>query len=829
MELHRSNLSTLSQRQWLAIAAFACVALTFYFICYWNDPNLPGKSELGWWGWFDQGQYYRSVVALEQNNYEPSEHHYPIGYPLIGTLFYGVMPQHPFLVPNLVSYGLICFAFLQLCRVFVSFEWALILCFFGVVWPTTVQANLIYPWTSTPVNAALMVMAYLALARTPDRLNGICTGICAGLIFMVRPGDLVYSWPLMAVLWLGCRGWREVWQRATWFLAGALPLVGLASYFSIAIHGHLVSEGYRKATVYIGFSFESLGVKLYTFFVDAFPIFGEKRNLVVVFPVVLFILPGVVTFVKELKWRGIAVVAAQLGAVAYFLAYNDYWVSNAFKFHGVRVWLWLIPFVGLYAYLTFRLAWRSLGWVATALLLVGPLVFWDAVGMEIRPVFWEPAPVADSGCPAKVTPASDLSDDDATTGWRCEPGADGSCSMVLEFRKAAEFDMLTLEGIPSSKLLYANLWLDGQPNRMFYERYSSDGPDGRALLIFYRRQTARSLRLTIPPPDAGNQLWVSEVRLYVRSWKFSPRNPLTRYHPSLATRFNADFLTAEQPNGITALSGLSGIEGARTRWAEGPETSFSFSLPASRPLELLVAATDSIPRQSVEVVINQKTAAVLRYADEMGQAVGARIRFNGTAGRNTVAFHYADWNHGRTTFASGDSRLLAVNFQRLAVRDLSSVARIEGEHPQVSLYGVERGSDLLFTPQPGVLLSGFSTVETEDTKPGRPRHRWGLGPASRVTFALPSTGCIGFEITFVSPDPETAVTVIANGKAVDHVQSPKALLTPATLRIIFEARQGQNLLEFQYSRWNHKDGKAFAAGDPRQMAIDFVSLRLLQP
>src|ERR1039458_3506016 len=418
MELHRSSFSILSRRQWLGIAAFVCVALAFYLISYWNDPNLPGKSTLGWWGWFDQGQYYRSVVALEQNNYEPSEHHYPVGYALIGTLFYRVMPEHPFLIPNLVFYGLICFAFLQVCRVLVSFEWALILCFFGVVWPTTVQANLIYPWTNTPVNAALVVMAYLALARIPDRLNGIWTGICAGLIFMVRPGDLVYSWPLMAVLWLGGRGWQEAWRRARWFLAGTLPLVGLASYFSIAIHGHLVSEGYRRATGYIGFGFASLGVKLYTFFVDAFPIFGEKRTLVVVFPVVLFILPGVVTFVKELKWRGIAVVAAQLGAVAYFLAYNDYWVSNAFKFHGIRVWLWLIPFVGLYAYLTFRLAWRSLGWVATALLLVGPLVFWDAVGMEIRPVFWEPAPAAGSGCAAKVTPASDLSDDDATTGWR---------------------------------------------------------------------------------------------------------------------------------------------------------------------------------------------------------------------------------------------------------------------------------------------------------------------------------------------------------------------------------------------------------------------------
>ena len=515
----------LAGRQWLYLGAFICLIVTFYFVTYWTDPNLPGRSTqfpLGWWGGFDQRQYLRSIVALEHHNYDPNEHHFPLGYPLIGTLFYWLLPQHPFFVPNLCCCILICLAFIDICRRLVSFRVALILCFFGVMWSTSVRANLVRPWTNIPASAALVILVCLALAQQRDRRRAIVTGVCAGVIFAVRPGDVSYTWPAVAALWFGCRSWREAFQRARWFAAGAAPLAALVLYYSVAIHGQLVSKAYANANaIYIGAGFGSWGLKLYTFCVDGFTLFGESQTLITVFPLLFFVLPGVAVFVKTLRWRGLAVVLTQLGAVVYFLAFNDYWISNAFKFQGIRYWLWLIPFIGLYAYLTFTRAWRSLGWIPTCVLIAVPLALWGTIRMEIRPVLAEPASPADSG------PAG---------GSHCIPDTQGSCTLLLQFAKPVDFDILKLQGTPPANLLYARVWVDGQLNPMFRSHYLSTGGDGQDIIIFYRRQRGRSIRVTIPPPYAADAPDVTGVRFYQREWKLSLNHPLRSYHPQSSAR-----------------------------------------------------------------------------------------------------------------------------------------------------------------------------------------------------------------------------------------------------------------------------------------------------
>ena len=44
----------------------AVVCTLAYVACYLAYPSLPGNSPHveGWWGWFDQGQYLKSVKAL---------------------------------------------------------------------------------------------------------------------------------------------------------------------------------------------------------------------------------------------------------------------------------------------------------------------------------------------------------------------------------------------------------------------------------------------------------------------------------------------------------------------------------------------------------------------------------------------------------------------------------------------------------------------------------------------------------------------------------------------------------------------------------------------
>jgi hypothetical protein len=96
-------------------------------------------------------------------------------------------------------------------------------------------------------------------------------------------------------------------------------------------------------------------------------------------------------------------------------------------------------------------------------------------------------------------------------------------------------------------------------------------------------------------------------------------------------------------------------------------------------------------------------------------------------------------------------------------------------------------------------------------------------------FSLPEPRCVGFEITFVSPDPRIVTTISANGAVLDQIKSPEIPLTQVTRRLLFGGRPGNNVLELRYTNWNHKDGKAFAPGDPREMTVDLLALRFIRP
>jgi hypothetical protein len=311
-------------------------------------------------------------------------------------------------------------------------------------------------------------------------------------------------------------------------------LVALDLYFSFAIHGRLISAAYLRTSTYIGLGLASLGLKLYTFFVDGFSLFGEPRTLVTVFPILLFVVPGITLFIREFKWKAVLVVATQAGAIVYFLAYNDFWIANAFRYQGIRYWLWLVPFFCLYAYMSFRFAWRKLGWTLTVVLLAVPVFIWIVPRMAIRRVNWEQALSSTPSGLGTERLGGDLSKDTPAFTWSCKPNSsDGSCSMSLEFARPVQFDIVELRGIQAIKLLYAKVWIDNQMSPMFRDHFTSDAPDGQAYVIFYARKRGRSFRMTIPPQDANGQVSVSGFELALRHTGLALQNPFTRYHPQL--------------------------------------------------------------------------------------------------------------------------------------------------------------------------------------------------------------------------------------------------------------------------------------------------------
>ncbi|MGH2510981.1 MAG: hypothetical protein ACRDHZ_26765, partial [Ktedonobacteraceae bacterium] len=220
-------------------------------------------------------------------------------------------------------------------------------------------------------------------------------------------------------------------------------------------------------------------------------------------------------------------LAAQAGATVYFLLFNDFWISNTFKYGGIRDWLWMIPFCCLYAYASFRLAWRRLGWIATGAMLVIPVIFWSLPQMQIRPVVSQIASITDT-----ADPTSDPQRNPASN-WRCKPAQNGSCTMSVEFAKPVQFDILELRGIQAIKLLYATLKIDGHKSPMFRDHFTSDAPDGSAYVIFYHLEKGKSIKLTIPPPAASPQLSISGIVPARRHYGLRLENPFRRYHPQI--------------------------------------------------------------------------------------------------------------------------------------------------------------------------------------------------------------------------------------------------------------------------------------------------------
>ena len=75
-----------------------------YSLAYLGHAVLPGNSKYpeGWWGWWDQGQYLKCAASLAHGTLTSDTYWYPLGYPMIGALFYRFTPQHAFFLPDLI-------------------------------------------------------------------------------------------------------------------------------------------------------------------------------------------------------------------------------------------------------------------------------------------------------------------------------------------------------------------------------------------------------------------------------------------------------------------------------------------------------------------------------------------------------------------------------------------------------------------------------------------------------------------------------------------------------------------------------------------------------
>ena len=117
--------------------------------------------------------------------------------------------------------------------------------------------------------------------------------------------------------------------------------------------------------------------------------------------------------------------------------------------------------------------------------------------------------------------------------------------------------------------------------------------------------------------------------------------------------------------------------------------------------------------------------------------------------------------------------------------------------------------------QEGLFTKNLTPVKTA----GKISWRWGLGPATELTFRLETPQPLAFHLHFSTPFDET-ITVEVNGEVTAITPVPNE---PVERTLRFEGHVGENRIVLRYSAWNRRPEKLFP--DERlPLAVRFETL-----
>ncbi len=374
-----------------------------------GPAGLSDPSALYWHDWQDQSLYLRSATALATGDLAPSQHYYPLLYPLLGLPFLHLWPSQPFFFVNLACYLLAFAGFRSVARSFGMSLWSAAPLFAAT---TLAQFDIakvwIEPWTSTPA-AALLWLALGAMTRlweqtssllprhgpgpsrapvigsdsaslrfTPQLGPGLrrgrekgerapgksrwpasILGLALGLIPFARPGDIIIGAIIAAFASLALIRARDG-RAALHAVAGFTLAVGALATLFVAIYGFGPSP-YMLYSAQYGFNFGWLGWKAYVLLVEPRAWFGEGIGLLDRAPWLLLGGAGMlVAWWSPPARRPVALAVGAAGAiyVILMLAYVDLLPTGLWRFNNVHYFKWVFPLFGLFALRFVRDAWR---------------------------------------------------------------------------------------------------------------------------------------------------------------------------------------------------------------------------------------------------------------------------------------------------------------------------------------------------------------------------------------------------------------------------------------------------------------------------------------
>ena len=324
-------------------------------------------ARASWLSWADQSHYMQSARAWSVFNLDPSQHKYPAGYALMGAPFVGLLPNQPFLIPDLVCIAASLALFANVCqRLAPDMPHVRVVAAVSFLWATSggsLQRQIwAEPWSTTAAAPFMLAMLLLTLKLAdPESLRlarryTFLLGLIAGLGMLIRPMDVAlvalpcafyvvyhhfkapYSWlSLTMAILSGCGG----------FAVGILPFVVI----HLAIYGTGPSP-YLGYSASFGFEWRLIPLRWVMLVIGPRPLLPEGHGMQSAF---IWIWPGIagmilgVAGVGRRPWPNILIAAAVILSWSLYLAYRDLHPYGLWRFNNVHYFKWTLPFLAFWA------------------------------------------------------------------------------------------------------------------------------------------------------------------------------------------------------------------------------------------------------------------------------------------------------------------------------------------------------------------------------------------------------------------------------------------------------------------------------------------------
>ncbi len=334
-------------------------------------PNNPAPAH-AWFGWADQGEYYKAAHAWAAGNLDGALHHYPAGYALLGALFVPLFPDQPFFIVDVFCWACSLWLFAALAAALWP-EAAGMRAAGGTVFflVTVMDRSAFYtwetPWTSTPAATLTFacLLAALRYSQVPRLRHAAAAAFFCGSIILFRPTDWAFAASIVGLFLLAVT-WRHPARRP---LLRLVPVAGIAFLAGPLLLGitHLATHGmtagaYIQFSRLVGFEWRLLPLRWVTVLLNPRPLFPKGAGLAQVY---WWILPGMAgiaaCLIAEPKRRARHALVGG-GATAFvcvYLCYRDLHPTGLFYFANQHYFKWTIPVFALYALALLQLiAWR---------------------------------------------------------------------------------------------------------------------------------------------------------------------------------------------------------------------------------------------------------------------------------------------------------------------------------------------------------------------------------------------------------------------------------------------------------------------------------------